>query len=482
MRAAYDVSTVRAAERALMATLPDGTLMGRAADGLARTCAGLLGQVYGSRVVLLVGSGDNGGDALLAGARLAARGARVDAVLMGERSHAVGLTALRRAGGRAVSVADEASNLELVGHADLVVDGIVGIGGRGALGEQAARLADGATSSGTWRVAVDLPSGVDADTGHVDGAAFAADVTVTFGCLKPGLLIAPGQSRAGIVELVDIGLEPWLGSEPSLRALEVVDVAAAWPQPDPADDKYTRGVVGVVAGSAEYTGAAVLCVGAALKAGAGMVRFVGADEATAAVRSRWPEAVTAPGRVQAWVVGPGLGDGPEVVRHLSDALASDVPVLVDADALSALAQHQDLVRGRTALTVLTPHDREFERFGTQIGEDRLDAARGLAADLGVTVLLKGATTVVAQPDGTAHVNPTGTAWLATAGTGDVLSGITGTLLAAGLGPMAPVQGAFVHGLAGRLASEGGPITAMDVVTAVPAALAGILPARGRIAG
>ena len=494
MRKAFPVAAVRTAEAGLMATLPAGTLMGRAADGLAKTCAAVLGRVYGSRVVLLVGSGDNGGDTLLGGARLARRGARVDAVLLGSRTHEAGRSALLAAGGRVVAAdapispdaPTDALLAVLVANADLVVDGIVGIGGRGALRADAARVVELVDDSGAWRVACDLPSGVDADTGEVAGAAFTADITVTFGCLKPGLLVGAGHGRTGVLELVDIGLDPWLVDVPPeqlLHMLAAADVEARWPYPGPADDKYTRGVVGVVAGSEAYPGAAVLCVGAALHAGAGMVRFAGAADVAGAVRARWPEAVIGTGRVQAWVVGPGLGTGPDALEHLTAALASDVPVLVDADGLTLLAEHQHLVRGRTALTVLTPHDREFARFGlssgsgsgsgTVVGPDRVAAARGLAAELGATVLLKGATTVVADPQGVAYVNPTGTSWLATAGTGDVLAGITGALLAAGLEGTAPVLAAFVHGLSARIASQGGPVTALDVALGLPSALAAL---------
>lgn len=182
MRTAYSVETVRAAERELMARLPEGALMQRAAAGLAVACGELLGKVYGSRVVLLVGSGDNGGDALYAGARLARRGAGVVAVpLSPERAHQGGLAALRAAGGR---VSDDA--LRDIGRADLVVDGIVGIGGRGGLRPEAAQLASAAWESAPV-VAVDLPSGVDADSGEVHGDAVQADATVTFGAYKPGL-------------------------------------------------------------------------------------------------------------------------------------------------------------------------------------------------------------------------------------------------------------------------------------------------------
>ena len=232
MHAVLTVDEVRAAEQALMAKLPDGALMQRAAAGLAAQCARLLGTVYGARVTLLVGAGNNGGDALYAGARLAARGARVTALLLApDRAHAGGLAALRRAGGRVAEAAAAAV------PADLVVDGILGIGGSGGLREAAVPLADAARSCLT--VAVDLPSGVDADTGAVEGEAVHADVTVTFGALKAGLVAGAGADHAGEVRLVDIGLEL---PEARTFVLEEADVRAALPVPGSSDDKYTRGV------------------------------------------------------------------------------------------------------------------------------------------------------------------------------------------------------------------------------------------------
>ena len=338
MRSAYAVQDVRAAEESVLselAALPEGALMQRASAGLARVCVLMLGKVYGSRVLLLVGSGDNGGDALFAGARLADRGARVDAVLLGDRAHEAGLAALKRAGGRVV---DDVSSPRLWStlRADLVVDGIVGIGGRGALRGRAADVVAG-LGGGPMVVAVDVPSGVDADTGEVAGAAVRADVTVTFGALKPGLLVDPGAGHAGAVELVDIGLGPHLPDEPAVEVLQAADVHALLPTAgaDRESDKYRRGVVGVSAGSQQYTGAAVLCVGGAVRGGAGMVRYVGDEAPTELVRRRWPEVVVGEGRVQAWTVGSGGGDG--AAERLAAALKADVPVLVDADALSAFA-------------------------------------------------------------------------------------------------------------------------------------------------
>ncbi|MFG3658151.1 NAD(P)H-hydrate dehydratase [Streptomyces sp. NPDC047706] len=472
MRTAYNVESVRAAERELMARLPEGALMQRAAAGLAVTCAEMLGRVYGSRVVLLVGSGDNGGDALYAGARLARRGAGVTAVLLSpERAHAGGLAALRRAGGSAAGP-DGAEGL--IERAGLVVDGIVGIGGKGGLRAEAVPLAAAATRARAAVVAVDLPSGVDADTGQVRGAAVRADLTVTFGTHKPGLLVDPAREYAGSVRLVDIGLElPRAGVE--LEALQHSDVAALLPVPAPESDKYRRGVVGIAAGSARYPGAAVLAVAGALRGGAGAVRYVG--PAADAVIARFPETLVSDqgprraGRVQAWVVGPGAGDDAGTV---AEVLRADVPVLVDADGLR-LAE-AGAVRGRSAPTLMTPHAGEAAALlgvsREEVEGARLAAARELAGRYGATVLLKGSTTLVADPEGgvAVRVNATGTGWLATAGSGDVLSGLAGSLLAAGLSARdAGSVGAYLHGLAGRFAADGAPVGALDVAGAIPGA-------------
>ena len=478
MRAAFPVEVVRAAERAAMQAVPEGALMQRAAAGLAAECVRILRQgVYGTTVAVLAGAGDNGGDALYAGARLAGRGAAVTAVLLSpDRAHPGGLAALRAAGGHALPAGSPAAT-DVVAGARLVLDGIVGIGGSGGLRPAAAGLV--AAVTGTV-VAVDLPSGVDADTGAVEGEAVRADVTVTFGTLKPGLLVGAGAEHAGDVRLVEIGLDL---PEPRLRVLDPADVARLVPRPGPRDDKYTRGVVGVAAGSATYPGAGVLSTGAAVRGGAGMVRYAGG--AAEHVRSRWPEAVVTEGKpseagqVQAWVVGPGIGTDDAAAGLLRDVLGQDVPVLVDADGLTLLAREPELVRSRTAPTVLTPHDREFERVAGPVGADRVGAARRAAAEMGVTMLLKGNATVVAGPDGFAYVNPTGTPWLATAGSGDVLSGLAGALLAGGVEPaLAAALAAYLHGLAGSIAAGGATTSATGVLAALPAALRTVCAAAG----
>ncbi|WP_061295272.1 bifunctional ADP-dependent NAD(P)H-hydrate dehydratase/NAD(P)H-hydrate epimerase [Herbidospora cretacea] len=472
MWTAYSSDQVRQAESALMATVPDGELMQRAASGLAAVCARLLPGVYGSRVVLLVGGGDNGGDALYAGARLAGRGARVEAVAVGSRIHAGGLAALRKAGGRLIEPGE-------VGTPDLILDGLLGIGGKGALRESYATLARIAARSGAMVVAVDVPSGVDAGTGEVAGEAVRAQVTVTFGARKAGLLVDPGAERAGVVEFVDIGLADHL-PEPEMTALTSHDVAGMLPVPGIESDKYRRGVVGVLAGSDRFAGAAVLAVGGAVRSGAGMVRFAGPQDAVHQVRARWPEAITTVlegdpvdevGRVQAWVLGPGMGTDDRAARIVAEVLGTGLPVIVDADALTVVSKNPELLH-RQAPTLITPHAGELGRLlgvdAKDIEARRLEHVRRAVEELQVTVLLKGSTTLVAERGRPVRANTTGTSWLATAGTGDVLSGISGTLLAAGLPPYdAGSVAAFLHGLAARKAAEGAPIAALDVALSLP---------------
>ncbi|WP_137876392.1 NAD(P)H-hydrate dehydratase [Rhodococcus sp. Q] len=455
MREFHTVEQVRAAEAPLLASLPEGTLMRRAAHGLARVVTAELrartSGVAGRTVTLLVGSGDNGGDALWAGAILRRRGVAVTAVLLDpSRAHAAGLSAFRSAGGRVV--AD-------VGNPDLVLDGIVGISGRGPLRPAAAALVASVTAP---IVAVDLPSGVDPDTGAVSGPAVTAAVTVAFGALKPVHALA--GSRCGRIELVDIGLDL---PATTIAALTPNEVGERWPIPGAVDDKYSQGVVGVAAGSAGYPGAAVLCCGGAVAATSGMVRYAGS--VAPQVLSQWPEVVAADGfaeagRVQAWVVGPGIGTGASAQEVVRDVLATDLPVLVDADGLTVLAADPALVRERTAPTLLTPHAGEFERLtGVDPADDRVGRTRDLAAEWGVTVLLKGRATVIADPEGRVLVNDAGGSAAATAGSGDVLAGVIGALLSTGPSPAtAAAMGARAHSLAAALAAGDGSEVAAPI--------------------
>lgn len=473
MRYYYSADAIRAAEAPLLASLPDGALMRRAAYGLtvaiARELVQLTGGVAGRGVCAVVGSGDNGGDALWAATFLRRRGATVSAVLLSpERTHAKALAAFTAAGGRIVQSVPVTT--------DLVIDGIVGISGSGPLRPNAAEVFAAVDARGIPVVAVDLPSGLDVHTGAAEGAHVTARLTVTFGGLKPVHALAD----CGRVELVDIGLD----LPPSdMYELEAADVKARWPVPGPADDKYTQGVTGVLAGSATYPGAAVLCAGAAVAATSGMVRYAGS--AGQQVLSHWPEVIAAPsanatGRVQSWVVGPGLGTDDAGASALWFALQTELPVIVDADALTILAAHPDLVADRAAPTVLTPHAGEFARLaGAPPGADRVGAARKLADRLGATVLLKGNVTVIADPGGPVCINPAGESWAATAGSGDVLSGMIGALLAAGLpAGEAAAAAAYVHTSAANLSAldpgpQPAPTSASRILAHIRSAIASL---------
>lgn len=455
MRHYYSADAIREAEAPLLASLPDGVLMRRAAHGLsvaiARELLDRRGAIAGASVCAVVGSGDNGGDALWAATFLRRRGVAATAILLNpERTHAKALAAFTKSGGRIVESIPAAT--------DLVIDGVVGISGSGPLRPAAADVFAAVDAAGLPVVAVDLPSGVDVHTGAADGPHVRPALTVTFGGLKP----VHALGDCGRVELVDIGLRL---PPTDVVAFDAADVASRWPVPGSTDDKYSQGVTGVLAGSATYPGAAILCTGAAVAATSGMVRYAGT--ANAQVVDHWPEVVAAPspaaaGRVQAWVVGPGLGTDEAGAAALWFALETDLPVIVDADALTILAAHPDLLAGRSAPTVLTPHAGEFARLaGHPPGDDRVDAARKLAAAFGATVLLKGNVTVIAEPTGRVYLNRADGSWAATAGSGDVLSGIIGSLLAAGLPPgEAAAMAAFVHARAANLsAADPGPGTA-----------------------
>ncbi|MGI4893667.1 MAG: NAD(P)H-hydrate epimerase [Janthinobacterium lividum] len=475
---AHPVETVRAAERAVMARLPESTLMHRAAAALDVECAARLraaaGGVVGREVVVLVGSGDNGGDALLAAARLARRGAGVTVLTTSPHAHEAGLAAVASAGGRVRPYlrGDE----KTCGAADLLLDGIVGIGGRGGLRDPLTALPDALAGGRPVVVAVDLPSGLDADSGAVTGIVLRADVTVAFGTAKPVHVLGPAAAWCGRLVVVDIGIRDGL-PDPVLQRVEPADVARRWRRAGAGDDKYSRGVVGVVAGGLDYPGAAVLAVEGAVRAGAGMVRYLGPDHPTELVRQRRPEVVAGGGRVQAWVLGPGVSpEDPEQQQRIIDALASGEPAVVDAGALGGLpatlsAQH-----------VLTPHAGELVRLLADLGEsveraaveaDPLTHARRVAQATGATVLLKGSVTTVVDPSGRVRSAAAAPHWLSTAGAGDVLAGILGAALASR--PHDPAldvaaDAAVLHGWAATLASAGGPLAALDVADAVPAAL------------
>jgi ADP-dependent NAD(P)H-hydrate dehydratase / NAD(P)H-hydrate epimerase len=512
---AYTGTHIREVEKQLLEASEDtgmgAVLMQRAAYGLANTVIRELQgrglRPYGSSVTVLAGKGNNGGDGLFAAALLARRGMRTTAVLTAGQAHPAGLAAFRAAGGRDTGLADgNAGDLAAAAaRADVVIDAVLGTGARGGLRGAAAALFEELERlvlqrlelRGTRRglvVACDIPSGIDADTGEAHGPVLAADVTVSFGAAKAGLLTDPGADFCGRLRTIPIGIEGALRA-PALRRLETGDLAALLPQPGRRSHKYSRGVLGVVAGSTRYPGAAVLACRGALAAGAGMVRYVGPPEVADLVRRSCPEVVcgtsVADAHVQAWLLGPGLDDDAhEQLDRVREAAAAGLPTVADAGALPALP------RELSAHTVLTPHAGELAallgRYGdgpgrSSVEDATLAAVRRAAGLTGATVLLKGATTLVAAPSGAVFSQAEASPWMATAGSGDVLAGVLGSLLAQLAGHAGPfsargingpdrwaavaAMAASLHGRAGTLASNGGPLTALDIAASLPEVIA-----------
>ncbi len=470
MQGVYSVATIRAAESAAIAVVGEDALMQRAAAALASAAARELrrrwGGLHGRHLLVVAGSGNNGGDALFAAARLARRGVRVRAWRPGSGVHRAGWEAFLASGGRELDTAAAVAELS---DTDLVLDGVTGIGGQAGLRAPVADFARACAEGGVPVMAVDLPSGVPADLPFVslvpageqvdpvtvpeparstigDGLAahFTADVTVTFGGLKACHVIEPARSACGRIELVDIGLPPM---EPELELWGPDEVADAWPAPTATSDKYSRGVVGVDAGSARYPGAGVLAALGAVRGGAGMVRYLGPAEVAGAVLQRLPNVVAGEGRVQALVHGSGWGDRPDGPDVVAAAVVSGLPVVVDADALGMLPHRLH------PQVLLTPHAGELARLlgisREQVTADPLAAVRHAVVRTGATVLLKGATQLVATPGrAVVQVAVPGPAWTAQAGSGDLLAGICGALLAAGLpAPQAAALGASLQALA-----------------------------------
>ncbi|MFT3969447.1 MAG: NAD(P)H-hydrate dehydratase [Micropruina sp.] len=492
MKTAYLARTIRAAEEPLLVSLP-GVLMQRAAAGLAsvllRDLRALCGAVNGARVLVVAGAGDNGGDALYAGVRLLGRGVAVRAWRTSARVHEAAWVAFLAAGGREL---DAVAAIAELGGTDLVVDGVLGIGGRAGLREPVALFARACADAAVPVVAVDLPSGLAADspvsvesvdagvsTGSTGGvgigglAHFSAVRTVTFGGLKLCQVLEPAASACGSVELIDIGLDL---PEADLRCWERSDVARAWPVPGPTSDKYSRGVVGLDTGSDGYPGAAVLSTLGAVHAGAGMVRFAGAPAAVDLIRAAAPNVVLGDGRVQARVLGCGWGDRPDGAAAVERALAEDVPLVLDADALRFLPR-----TGLGERVLLTPHAGELARLlGSEraaVTSDPIAAVRIAARRFGATVLLKGATQYICGPDGRVDVAVPGPHWTGQAGSGDVLAGICGTLLAAGLSPSsAALAGASIQAL--TASAMPGPHPPQRLAERLPGVIAELLPLLG----
>ena len=477
------------------------SLMERAGREVARAAAALTGGSYGRRAVVVCGKGNNAGDGLVAARVLSVWGMRVAAVMLGRgedlREPAAGnLARLHGSDVRVRPFSPPALERELA-RADVVVDAIVGTGFHGMPEEAFADAIALVNQRDAPVVAVDIPSGVNGETGRVDGIAVRASVTVTFGAAKPGVVFFPGAEHAGLVQVVDIGF-PLDLVRSRLALLEASDVAAALPRRGPDTHKRAAGVVTVVGGSRRMTGAVALAAEAAYRAGAGLVCVASPSSVLPVVQSILREPTFVP---LAETDGGAIASGDEVLDRIvadADAVAlgpgmttddstaafvrsfvrtSPAPVILDADGLNAFVGHVADLGDRTSPLVMTPHAGEFARLAgttaSEVAADRVGHARRLAAEVDATVLLKGSRTVIASPDGSAVVTPTGGPYLATGGTGDVLTGMIAGFVARGAPPAeAASAGAFVHGVAGRLAGRelADGTTAGDVLAKLPAAM------------
>ena len=459
---------MRAVERDFFAAGHDSFALMRVAAGkVADAARAMLGHGTG-RVAVLAGPGNNGGDGLVAAHLLQSAGCRVSvfAAAAPEAWRGDAGLAFRLWAGPVLGPGSE------LPEADLIIDALFGTGLGRPLEGPAAALAARARDSGRPVLSVDIPSGIDSDTGEVRGTAVCASRTVTFHCAKPGHVLLPGRLHAGVLEVADIGLPP--PARPRLWE----NGPGLWRLPVPAPDahKYSRGGAAVWSGPELATGAARLAARAALRAGAGAVTLCG-PEAALRIHAAHETAIMlhpaaagelarflASPRVRAVCVGPGAGAGVRAVAEA--ALGSGAAVVLDADALTAFAGEAealaDLICARDRPVVLTPHAGEFKRLFPAIEGARLPRALVAARMTGAVVVLKGPDSVIAAPDGRAAVNANAPAWLASAGSGDVLAGLATGLLAQGLaGFEAAAAAVWLHGALGAALGPG--LVAEDLV-------------------
>lgn len=492
----YTPDQVRDADqRAFDRGVTPAALMEQAAGHLARGIVALAGHGYGLRVAVLAGKGNNGGDGVAAARRLRDAGAQAVVHLVGgeEGLGDQGRDQLRRwraTGGRVVDGLDDVD--ATLSRADVAVDCLLGTGAsgapRGAVGEAVAALG----RVGRPTVACDLPTGVDADTGRVPGDAVRADLTVTLGAHKRGLWLWPARGHCGRLVLGDLGLDDDL-ADPVARALGAAEVGRIAPPSSPSSHKRSRGVVLVVAGSPDMSGAAGLVARGAMAAGAGLVTVATPSLARHLVAPTIPEAMTlaiddddpdaafekitgALGGVDTLAIGPGLGHDEKAVALVRRLVAEvDLPMVLDADGINAF-RHEGaaLTERKAGFVALTPHAKEFGRLvgasGHEVWASRVTRVPNAAAEWGVTIVAKGPGSMIAAPDGRVWINPTGDAALATGGTGDVLTGMTAALVAQRPEPESVAAAVWLHGAAGEAAGRRRtprPVTALDVAAAVP---------------
>jgi NAD(P)H-hydrate epimerase len=474
------VAETRAADAATIASGIAGmALMDRAGTGVAEV---VLREFARQPVLVLCGPGNNGGDGFVAARRLAEAGWPVTVALLGEREALKGDAALAAEAWRGPVVPLEPG---VIVDQPLVIDAIFGAGLRGPVTGAARATLQKADAAARAIVAVDVPSGVDGDSGE-DRGAVAAHITVTFGTKKLGHLLYPGRGLSGVVEIIDIGLLPTTLEPPGPPVWE--NTPALWQRvlkrPQPNGHKYDRGHA-VVLGGYPMTGAARMAAQAAARVGAGLVSMMVPMPALTIYAMALTSIMVKPyeddaalsalledARMNAALIGPGAGVNDTTRRRAVELLNSARALVLDADALTVFAEdRRELFRARQAPLVLTPHEGEFRRL-FQRGVDKLQSARAASAESGAVIVLKGADTVIAAPDGRAAINANAPDYLATAGSGDVLGGLVLGLLAQGMdGFEAAAAAVWMHGAAA--ASFGPGLIAEDLPDLLPGVLRGL---------
>jgi len=489
--------------------IPGATLMENAGRGAADAIVAALPALgvprRGARVVIVCGKGGNGGDGFVVARWLKRHGARPTVLLVHPPAEVGGdagrkLEELKRAGIRPRPFADDRASADLLARAHLIVDALLGTGSRGVPEGGLARAIETINASGRPVVALDIPSGLSADTGAHAGAVIRAAATLTFAGLKRGLITSPGHELAGRVTVIPIGVpDHEIARGVTTFLLEPGDVASHFPRRPRAGHKGTYGHLLLVAGSLGKTGAAALGAMAAMRGGAGLVTVATPASQQPVVAALVLEAMTEPlpetaartlalkareaigelaGSRDAVAIGPGIGlddETAQVARGVIRELRK--PMAIDADALTALAGHLDVLRDAPAARCLTPHPGEMARMlGARVEEvqrDRIETTREFASRHRVYIVLKGARSVIGVPDGRVYVNPTGNPGMASGGTGDVLTGMLGAFLARGTEPAAALcSSVYLHGSAGDVAAERvgeEALIARDVIAAIPEA-------------
>lgn len=503
---------------AIESGVPSFELMDRAAYGLFQCSLRVLGTVFGKKIVVFSGVGNNGGDGL-AFARIAhSEGAKVICYLIGEPEKMTpdtykNYTLLLREGIKpAIFQPDNSKHIDIVTNADLIIDAIFGVGFHGNMHGKPNSAAIAVNNSAAPVIAADIPSGAEADTALVSENCVRADYTVTFTCLKPALCVQPAKSYCGEVTVHDIGI-PKSSIESVLRAaesdegkepyypIELVDTESLkgiLPKRNPDSHKGNFGKVLVIGGCIGYTGAPYLAALAAYRTGSGLVYMAVPKSIYAIEAAKCNEIICLPfessevcfslkalddllsigEKCNACVLGPGLGSG-EDVKMLTEELLKglDVPVVLDADGINAISGNINILAERASrghCTILTPHDVEFIRIGGDLSAGRIKAAQSLSQSYGATVVLKGNTTITAMPDGKTMINTSGNPGMAKGGSGDVLAGMIGSLIGQGISIESAVPaGVYFHGAAGDLAAshhgEYGMLP-VDLISKIPCVL------------